>query len=244
MDIKKITYKNILHHNPYTTKERYDTLFKEDHKALINKLKNIIDIRKEYSLADICCGNGELLYHLKKEFPRWALHGFDIEKAFIDTARSFNGLSGVTFAVKDMFDVKGEFDIVTCTGSLQIFHEIEKPLEKLLELCKKGGIVICDGLFNKYDVEVMLYYCDNSKPELEGKWVTDFNKHSRKRIASYLAGKVEAFEFEDIVMNAEIPFDPDKPASFAFTFKDSDGNVIITNGMGCIVNKTLLTILK
>ena len=40
----------------------------------------------------------------------------------------------------------------------------------------------------------------------------------------------------------DVPYDKDKPHVNEFTFKDSDGRNIITNGLNMIVNPTLMTI--
>ena len=60
----------------------------------------------------------------------------------------------------------------------------------------------------------------------------------------FLKDKVESFEFEELPMSIEIPYNNKTPSTFAFTFKDKKGKNIITNGLNLILNSTLLTIKK
>ena len=83
---------------------------------------------------------------------------------------------------------------------------------------------------------------DNSKPESEGKWRQDCNQHSRKSIARILEGRCQRFEFEDIIMNVEIPRNEAAPHINVWTFKDEHGHIIITNGTNMIMDKSLLTV--
>jgi SAM-dependent methyltransferase len=230
--------------SPYTKKNRYENP-KETFKAIIRKIKQTVDVKMTYDVVDVGCANGEFIYTLKKGFPRWNYIGYDMTEEFIKTALSFEGLEGVRFECKDMFDIEDEqFDLVCCLGTIQIFDDVEKPLRKLLSICKEGGYLFVEGLFNKYDVDVRVQFCDNSMPQSKGLWRADFNYHSRTRIREQLENEVAALEFEDIEMGVEIPNDPKKPAVNVFTFRDEAGKNIITSGLNLILNNTLMTIKK
>lgn len=242
MEFEDARYEPVPERSPYTRTDRYETV-KEYVKAIIAKLKKTADPEKNLTLADICCANGEMLYHLKKNFPKWEFRGYDLEPAFIETAKNYEGLRGVRFEVSNLFDVGGEYDIVTCTGALPVFDEIEPVLEKLLSLCKKGGLMLVDGIFNKFDVEVWIAFKDLACPETKDKWRTGFHKHSYKRISEFLEGKVEHFEFGEVEMGVELPLDP-KAVLNTFTFRDINNKIHITNGMGVLLDKVLLTVRK
>lgn len=242
-DFEKASYQPVPELSPYVTNGRYENP-KELFKQALAKLKTLVGDKDTLDLVDLGCANGEFLYYVRQNFPRWNLTGFDFTEQFIQTGREFEGLAGITLETKDFFTVEENFDIVCCFGTCPIFPDIEKPLEKLLSICRDGGIIICDGLFNKFDVEVRTVFCDSSKPEFEGIWHQDFNQHSRKRLRRFLEGKVAEVEFEDLVMGVELLSNPDDPHTNVWTFRDEDGRVLITNGMNMILNSTIMTIRK
>ncbi len=240
-EIAEASYRAIPSLSPYTRTDRYATP-KEDHKTIARKLHAVLDVDQPRRVVDVGCGNGELLYHLKQTFDHWSFTGFDYTREFIDTAKGFPGLAGVRFDVQNLFDIAETFDVVLCTGVANTFPTVSDLLAKLIEICEPGGLILVDGRFNKHDVEVQVRFCDNTKPDSRGVWRSDFNQHSRRSVAALLEGKVASFEFEDMVMDKDIPFDPNKPGTFCFTFRDAEGRNLITNGLNIIINKTLLTI--
>ncbi len=229
--------------SPYVGTDRYDHP-KEDHKLIAEQLRRFVDVDRPMRVGDLGCGNGELIYFLKSQFPHWEYSGFDYTQAFIDAALSFEGLAGVEFRVQDLLDITETFEGVLCTGVANIFPDVGKLLDKLLSVCETGGWVFVDGLFNRHAVDVRVTFRDNSFPESQGLWRTAFNQHSRESIAAMLRGRVRSFEFVDMIMDKELPFDPAKPAVNSFTFRAADGRNVITNGLNLIVNRTLLAIEK
>ena len=227
--------------SPYARTDRYDAP-KEDHKFIAGELRRLVDVRAPLRVGDLGCGNGELIYYLRTMFPHWDFSGFDCTREFIDTARGFEGLAGVRFAERDLFEVQDSFELVLCTGVANIFEEIDGLLNKLLAVCAPRGVILVDGLFNQYPVDVRVRFCDNSLPASQGVWRTAFNQHSRRTVSELLEGRVESFEFADMVMDKDLPFDSENPAVNSFTFRDSAGRNIITNGLNLILNRTLLVI--
>ena len=173
------------------------------------------------------------------------MKGYDSTENFIKSGKSFKGLDSVNLQTKNLFDIENEqYDITFCIGTFQIFHDIEKPLSKLLEITKKGGLIFIESLFNKHDIDVRLEFSDNTKKEMQGVWRSDFNQHSYYSVSKFLKDKVKSFEFDELKMGAEISYNPNTPSTFAFTFKDQKGKNIITNGLNLILNSSLLTIQK
>jgi len=227
--------------SPYVGTDRYDHP-KEDHKFIAGQLRHFVDVDRPMRVGDLGCGNGELIYFLKSQFPLWEYCGFDYTKSFIDTALSFDGLAGVRFVNQDLFEISENFEIVLCTGVANVFPDVGELLDKLLSVCATGGWVFVDGLFNRHAVDVRVTFRDNSMPESQGLWRTAFNQHSRETISAMLRGYVASFEFVDMVMDKDLPFDAAKPAVNSFTFRRADGRNVITNGLNLIVNRTLLVI--
>ena len=205
-------------------------------------VKTAFEVSRRYRYADLACANGELLYFLRKQFPEWQFQGYDITPEFIETGQAFPGLLGVELHVQDLYAIDDKFDIVSVINLMTVIGDPEETLLHLTSLVNEGGILLVDGCFNVYDVEFRGVFMDNSRSESEGKWRQDCNQHSRKSIARILEGRCQRFEFEEIIMNVEIPRNEAAPHTNVWTFKDEHGRIIITNGTNMIMDKSLLTV--
>ncbi len=240
----KSKYKVFESTSPYSKKGRYEET-KEIFKEIIKEMKKFKPENEIFSVVDIGCANGEFLYFLNQSFSKAKLKGYDATESFIKSGKSFEGLKNVTLEVKNLFDIENEvFDVTFCIGTFQIFHDIEKPLSKLLQITKPGGFIFIESLFNKHNIDVRLEFSDNTLEEMRGVWRSDFNQHSHYSIKKFLDGRVKSFEFKELPMGVEIPYDSKTPSTFAFTFKDNNKKNIITNGLNLILNSTLLIIQK
>lgn len=228
--------------SPYTT-IRYG-LYKEIFRHLVEKLEAVVDPKRSYRYADIACANGELFYFLVQKFPHWEFYGFDYTDTFIETARTHEWPKNVHFEVKDLFDVRETYDIVSFLGTMSTFPDATKPIEQLLKITQDGGLVLADGYYNKYEVEVRTVWCDNSTPEGKGKWRVDWNRPTQSGLREFLAGKCKSVEFEEVEMRVELPRDPTRPHINAWTFKTAEGKNILTNGAGQIITDTMMIIHK
>lgn len=227
----------------YVDTSRYENP-KEDFKHIARKLAELRGDAQALSVADVGCGNGELLYYLSKLFPSWSLHGFDYAQAFIDTGKSFPGLASASLKQSDLFDVEGEYDVVIATCFLSLFRDFEPPLAKLCALCRPGGLVIGTGLFNPHDIEVRVEFCDNSRPETAGRWRTDFNRHSQRSIRDLLNGKASAVEFEPCRYDhLDLAADPAHPIR-VWSMRDVNGDTHLVNGAFQFANQTLMIVHK
>ena len=240
----KSQYRIFNESTPYFRKDRYENP-KEVFKGIWKKTQECVNCGERKSAVDIGCANGEYLYYLKQQCPQWDYTGYDMTEGFIETARSIEQMKDIRFEVKNLFDIEGEpFDVVYCLGTFPIFHGVDKPLQKLLNICKPNGFIFVEGFFNKYDIDVRLEFCDNSREEMRGQWRSDYNQHSCYSVRKFLDGKVRKFEFNELPVEVDIPYDPEKPATFAFTFRDADGKNIVTSGLNMFRNTTLLSIQK
>jgi len=239
---KKAEYKALPNLSPYSKTDRFEKP-KEDHKFLSKKFEQLVDTNRKITVCDLGCGNGEFLYNLNKLFPHWKLYGFDFTKEFIDVGRKYINSDNIKLFQEDIFKVSGVYDIVTSDGVFQIFDDSEALLNKFIELCKPDGYVVTTGRFNKYDIEVRMQYCDNTHEESKGVWRSDWCFHSQKTIKKLFKDKVKSLEFEEVIMDKDLYHKSDDPIR-QWTFRDSDGKNIITNGTNFILNKTLLTIKK
>lgn len=226
----------------YTSNERYENP-KEDFKTVANRLASLYQEDEKVELVDIGTANGELLYYLRKRFPGWHLQGFDQAAEFVATARSFNGLDGIVIEEGDLFELEGQYDVVIACCLLSLFQDFEAPLEKLIDLCRPGGHVLATGLFNPYDIDVRVEYCDNSRAETAGRWQTDANRFSQRRIRNYLDTRVTAVEFEPCEYDIELEYD-DKNPIHVWTEASPGKSPWLVNGAWQIANQTLMIIKK
>ncbi len=224
----------------YTSSERYDNP-KEDFKTIARELAKLYANDTGVSLVDIGTANGELLYHLRQCFPGWDLRGYDQVSAFVDTANAFDGLNGIPVEVGDLFELSGQYDVVTACCLLSLFRDIEEPLEQLLSLCRPGGHVLATGLFNPYDIDVRVEYCDNSKAEMAGKWQTDANRFSQKRIRNFLEGKASDVKFHTCEYAIQLQRDENNPIH-VWTEDSGGTSPWLINGAWQIANQTLMVI--
>lgn len=230
--------------SPYSSAERYEKEPKEDFKHVMSRLEALLDTAAPHDVADIGCANGELLYHLHKRYPHWRLTGYDRKAEFLETARTFPGLADVTFTEANLYNIEETFDVVIATLFLPRFDEIESPLAALLSLCRPGGYLLTTGLFNPHDIEVRALVRDNTDPEMEDAWRSDFNRHSRSRIEREFGPRVQWLDFEEVSYDGvEIPRDPNN-AMRVWTLRTEEGKTLLINGAWQICNQTLMTARK
>lgn len=238
----KAKYLSLPKLSPYLSFKNYK-VFKEVHKFYIEELSKKLG-NKKYNLLDVGCANGQLLFQIIKKFPNLKCFGTDPDPQFISTAKKFKGLEKVNFKTCGLYRNKGSYDFVFCTSVFQIFQEYEKPLKKLLSLVKKDGYLFVDGLFNTYDVEVRLKFCDNSNRYSKNIWRRDWSQHSIKLVTSFLENeKINKFIFKKVPMEKNIKHNK-KIHINQHTFRTKNNSNLITNGTNLILNKKLLIIKK
>jgi trans-aconitate methyltransferase len=92
----------------------------------------------DFTLMDVACGDGYLLELISKKFPLLKLMGLDISSYFVKQAKAkykFN------ISRLNVWNLKKDFDIVTCNLSLHHFDNPEKLIKHLLKHTKKVLIV-------------------------------------------------------------------------------------------------------
>jgi trans-aconitate methyltransferase len=231
--------------NYYVTFDRFDRP-KETTKFFRDALEKITEPGRSYSMVDIGCANGEMIYHFQKKFPNWSYYGLDHLPAYIDSANQhplFRGSNQFRFETKGLYDVEGQYDIVALFGTMHLFWDHEPVLDKLLSLTKPGGYVLVDEFFSRDEIEVRLMYRDKSNPLKKDEWVRDFPVRTQSGLREYLADKASSVTFHDIPM-VEIPRDPDAVHIRTWTFRDAEGRNRTTNGTGRLLDRVLMVAKK
>jgi ubiquinone/menaquinone biosynthesis C-methylase UbiE len=96
-------------------------------------------------VADICCGCGDVLLLMCREFEPSHVVGIDHSEPAIQYARNLQREFGITNAEFQRGDATtlllndNSFDFVSCRLSLQIFSQPEQILKELIRITKPGG---------------------------------------------------------------------------------------------------------
>lgn len=151
-------------------------------------LKKLISNQFEKgSILDIGCARGEFLYYMKENFKYDKLVGIDYRYNLINHAKDFKQLSEFCdFYVNsaEEFKLDMEFDIITMSGVLSYFDDINLALKRIQEHLKVKGRAYILGFFNDDDIDVIIRYKNNEvgSNTFESGW----NLHSLKTIKNNL----------------------------------------------------------
>ncbi|TIQ37113.1 MAG: methyltransferase domain-containing protein [Mesorhizobium sp.] len=98
-------------------------------------------------MADICCGLGDFVVLVQKEFQPSRIVALDHSISSLEYARRVMrefDIRGIEYTFGDASEMlldEAQFDLVTCRHSLQIFNRPELILKELYRICKPGGRV-------------------------------------------------------------------------------------------------------
>lgn len=146
---------NNLGHHLHFTKEYRETYFAE--KSLtFSDLRIDASSLKGKKLLDVGCANGQFL-----EFTGGLgvdSTGIDISEEMVNAGKE----AGLDCRVKDLFEMDGEYDILTYWDVIEHVSDPRKVLEKTRSLLAVGGEVIlqtpCTGIISELFGDKWLYY--------------------------------------------------------------------------------------
>jgi 2-polyprenyl-3-methyl-5-hydroxy-6-metoxy-1,4-benzoquinol methylase len=217
---------------------------KKDKVYLSNKINNkeyfniIINYFKRYkgnlSLLDAGCASGDFLHLLSKK-KNFDLTGIDFSKPLLNLARK--KVPSATFRLinlKKKINLNDKYDICTCLGTLSVFDNKFRILNKLVNLVKKKGELIIFDPINEYDVNVLVRYQKNF--ENKNEWLSGFNTHSKKYWAQKLNlnSKIKSFSFKKFDIKKKIKQNKNNPMR-SWTEKRKNKNQIMV-GTGQLLN--------
>lgn len=218
------------HDKLYLKENRYENT-KESFKYLVKLIQKNIKKKKIYSLLDVGCANGELLYLLNKRFKNFEFTGVDIRKDLLLKAKKKLG-KNIEFINKDIFKncLNRKFDFVICSGVIGINDSPKKFLMNLSKMKKKGGYIYLFHHFNEFNFNVYIKYESINKLNyLESGW-NIFSLDYIKNI--YKSHKVNFYKF---FINKKI--NPNKKDSIrSWTIRLNNKNYF-TNGLNILLNQ-------
>ena len=150
------------HYDARETKNRYNwkyrTALREGDKRVLELLRDIGCNKKEVTLVDLGCGNGNLLYHLKQDFPSWSLAGRDLAAQLISECNTEKELEGIAFSVADLAKApsakdRGKFDFVILVAVLQVLPPavLKKAVASISAYLKPGGWLLNFDGYHPYE---------------------------------------------------------------------------------------------
>ena len=183
-----------LHDKIYLKENRYKKPL-EKFILLVKLLKKYTDKRSKYSLLDVGCANGELLYNLDKYFKNVNLTGIDIRKDLIIKAKKKlpgyiklfkKNIYKKNLIINNKSKKNKKYDIIILSGTIGIFDFPEIVFKNLLlNLNNKGQIFIMDN-FNIYPFNVFIKYEDL---KLKNVLQPGFNTFSINHVKKYFRNK-------------------------------------------------------
>jgi len=227
MKIKKqiVYFKN----DVYLNKSRYNNP-KENFKFLIKLLK-AEKLNNKFSLLDVGCSNGELLYNLNNFFKKASLTGIDVDGKLLNKAKKICP-KNIVFLKKNISNTNlkiGKFDVIILSGVLSIFKNSEKILRNLLSLLKsRGKIFIFDSL-NVYSYNL---YIKSETFEQNKKRVLYKNMYSTAFLKKFFKKCGKKTKFIPFVLKTNIKKDKKNPIN-GWT-ENLSGKKIVTSGLGLI----------
>jgi SAM-dependent methyltransferase len=101
---------------------------------------------KGWRVLDAGCGTGHRLIGVARRYPGADFVGIDMTKASLDVAKRLaekHGVGNVHLEQGDILnlDVRGEFDLVLCTGVIVCLDDPQRALENLASLLAPSGIL-------------------------------------------------------------------------------------------------------
>lgn len=135
---------------------------KEVHKFIINLVKQ--NMKNNFSLLDVGCAAGELLYNIRNTFTNYKLlEGIDYSEELIKKAKKDTNLKDIYFSVGDAekFTLDKEFDFIVSVGVVGYFDCLKPIFTCINKHLKKHGKAFILHLFNKENVDVLIRYRKN-----------------------------------------------------------------------------------
>jgi len=155
--------------------------------VFLGDLIDAVDYVDPLRVFDVGCASGEFVYYLNHRFPNCRSTGLDISSAMI--AQAQKDIPESDFYVGSALDLANfagnEFDVVTSSGILCIFDDIEEPLAHMLSCVRKGGAILIYTLINDDPVDVIMRYRRSDGAEA-GEWEQGWNVFSKNTFENTL----------------------------------------------------------
>lgn len=195
----------------------YDLVFRsKDYAGEAERIRAIVQerARQAHDLLDVACGTGRHLAHLRRWYE---VEGLDVDPLMLEQARA--RLPGVRLHTGDMrdFDLKREFDVITCLFSaiaqVETLEGLRRAIATMTRHLRQGGLLLVEP-----------WISPESHPPRGEPWIEVVEEPERKVVVmatSTLAGRLWVEDKHYLVWTLEgIEHVHERTESGAFTRDD------------------------
>ena len=227
----------------YLKENRYEKP-KKMHLDIIKMIKDELKTNHRIRISDYGCAAGEFEYALIKEFPDFDIAGYEFVDALLEKAKK--NVDGVEFKSGDLNNIntssENSNDFSLSVGVLPIFDCFKTPLNNMIHWTKSNGVIFIHSLFNEYDFDVFIKY-NHSKDYNKDFRETGWNIFSKKSISKFLEANEKVLSHSFIDFNLDFKLDKQGDDYLrSWTFKNNDGDRLITNGLCLLQPHSILKI--
>jgi SAM-dependent methyltransferase len=201
-----------------------------------------LTLPKDAKVLDVGCATGELVDYLRSLYPDWRYHGLDVSQALIDAAAQ--RMPDAVWRTGSILDPAafrgGEYDLITCSGVLTIFDEIEAPIANLLSGLKPGGALIIFTPVNEYGCDVLVRV--RRVDRADDPWHSGFNQFSREYFERVLTAHTPKLEWRFRKFTMPIPLERRHDDPLRNWTTTLDGENVQMRGTSQVANQFFLTI--
>jgi ubiquinone/menaquinone biosynthesis C-methylase UbiE len=134
------------------------------------EIKRLVDknlANRSFTIMDIGCGPGFLLFQLKMLMPNARFLGVDASPDMIELARvkaREQGYNDFEFKVGPAENIPlpdGNVDVIICLNSFHDFQDSQKTVNEVFRVLKEGGFFILkdkNGSYPKWKMKIHFYY--------------------------------------------------------------------------------------
>ena len=139
-------------------------------KCLKALMREWCDVSRPLRVLDVGCGNGNTIFHLRREFPEWRYTGVDLIPELIeDGGRLFTDLDNVALQVGDALSVDEQFeetfDVVLLHRVINNLPDQERALRAAYSLVAPGGCLIISAHINDSDASIRMSIHDHTSED-------------------------------------------------------------------------------
>lgn len=230
-------------HDELYLKDLYKDTPKEYFKLVKEEIKKKYSSGSEFSLLDIRCATGGMLYFLRKEFPEADLSGMDVMEELLKKCN--DGIAGkpvktyiADISCKETLPAE-TYDIITMLGVLSIFDDFADVLDNVVSMLGHKGTLMVFGIFNPEDIDVLIRSrTAGTKTDI---WESGWNYFSKSSLEEYCKERNLKYEWIPFQFEFDIPRHIDDPLR-SWTIDLYNGKKMIVNGLQLIHHFYLLNI--
>jgi len=197
--------------------QRNNNFNTENLKQIEDNICELINLKKEDSLLDVCCGNGLITINLALRCRKAV--GVDFCEQMINAANKQSQLSNIEFIKEDALylgnSIKEKFDIIILYFSFQYFNRSqgEKVIFEMKKLLKPKGKILVGDIPNKnkiwvfYDTPIKRFFYIKQKLFNQPKMGKFWSEKEMKAISKKLNLKGTYIEQPKYLPNMHYRFD-------------------------------------